>query len=369
MNNIIPLPQIISQLSQLTDCDVATSRKFLHDFFAAIESALMAGESVQIKGVGTFSRSEDATEPVVFVPDEELADAINTPFAMFEAIPLDDEFDDVALNEAMAEIEHAPKLSSDELPVDETNEVPVVDKDEPQIENISKSEEESVSEASVADPETTEIVQSEDVSTNDVHCENQNSEDLESEESELSEIEPITVEENIIEDGVNRSKNNGTVKTIVAFVLGLACGFLAHYLFDIGSVKHDEMESLTDTIPQIGQTLELDTMAQLEDTIAKVEKDTLMQISVAEKEKTEPIYDTVTDKRFLTTMAKQYYGRRDFWVYIYQANLDVIDDPNRIKAGTRVRIPRKEEFSTGATEKDNIDNAHRIAAEIYAKFQ
>jgi 3D (Asp-Asp-Asp) domain-containing protein len=56
-------------------------------------------------------------------------------------------------------------------------------------------------------------------------------------------------------------------------------------------------------------------------------------------------------------------------VYIYQANRDIIDDPNMIKVGTKVRIPDKEEFSSGLSSKGCIDKAHAIAAEVYAKYK
>lgn len=52
--------------------------------------------------------------------------------------------------------------------------------------------------------------------------------------------------------------------------------------------------------------------------------------------------DTVTIKpgSRLTLIAQDYYGMKDFWVYIYEANRDIISNPNNVKAGMQIRIPQ-----------------------------
>ncbi|MBP5171147.1 MAG: HU family DNA-binding protein [Bacteroidales bacterium] len=42
----------------------------------------------------------------------------------------------------------------------------------------------------------------------------------------------------------------------------------------------------------------------------------------------------------LTLVAQQYYGDKVYWVYLYQANRDRIPNPNKITAGTKIRIPK-----------------------------
>jgi hypothetical protein len=39
-------------------------------------------------------------------------------------------------------------------------------------------------------------------------------------------------------------------------------------------------------------------------------------------------------------LALQYYGHKAFWVYLYQANKNVIKNPNDIPVGTTIRIPK-----------------------------
>ena len=42
----------------------------------------------------------------------------------------------------------------------------------------------------------------------------------------------------------------------------------------------------------------------------------------------------------LTLLALKYYGSKDFWVYIYEANKDVIKNPDNISVGTKIKIPK-----------------------------
>lgn len=48
---------------------------------------------------------------------------------------------------------------------------------------------------------------------------------------------------------------------------------------------------------------------------------------------------TLGQNERLTLVAQKYYGDKVYWVYLYQANRDRIPNPNKIKAGTKIRIP------------------------------
>jgi nucleoid-associated protein YgaU len=41
----------------------------------------------------------------------------------------------------------------------------------------------------------------------------------------------------------------------------------------------------------------------------------------------------------LAWISYKYYGVKDFWVYIYEANLDQVSSPNYVKPGQKIRIP------------------------------
>jgi nucleoid DNA-binding protein/nucleoid-associated protein YgaU len=42
----------------------------------------------------------------------------------------------------------------------------------------------------------------------------------------------------------------------------------------------------------------------------------------------------------LTYISKRYYGNKEFWVYIYEANKEKIGDPDNIRPGTLIKIPK-----------------------------
>lgn len=42
----------------------------------------------------------------------------------------------------------------------------------------------------------------------------------------------------------------------------------------------------------------------------------------------------------LTLISKRYYGSKDFWVYIYEANMNHISNPDKIPEGTLIQIPK-----------------------------
>lgn len=63
------------------------------------------------------------------------------------------------------------------------------------------------------------------------------------------------------------------------------------------------------------------------------------------------VYEEIRYTQFITTepmhqhsrlawMAWRYYGNKDFWVYLYDANKDHITNPDKIMVGTPIRVPR-----------------------------
>ncbi len=89
-----------------------------------------------------------------------------------------------------------------------------------------------------------------------------------------------------------------------------------------------------------------------------------------EKQNTDTIrYDVVSGNRFLTTMARQYYGHQDYWSYIYKANETKLRHPDRIRPGTRVVIPDFEKYRTSDDPEKNRNDAHRMGVEIYNRYK
>ena len=62
----------------------------------------------------------------------------------------------------------------------------------------------------------------------------------------------------------------------------------------------------------------------------------------------------------LTIMSKRYYGNKDFWVYIYEANKDKIMNPDNIAVGTLIKIPKLDPRLIDATNPRCLEKARQL---------
>lgn len=81
------------------------------------------------------------------------------------------------------------------------------------------------------------------------------------------------------------------------------------------------------------------------------------------------VTDTCTQTMYLTRMAKKHYGHKDFWVYIYEENKNIIDNPNRITPGTIVVIPPAEKYGIDVNDPESLKKAKAKSSELFARFQ
>ena len=122
-----------------------------------------------------------------------------------------------------------------------------------------------------------------------------------------------------------------------------------------------------------------DTSVEIVDTVQYNEQDTAFDDTPDTKEtsieqtdifNTPRVYtrflDTIQmpkDSR-LTLISLKYYGHRDFWVYIYEANQSRIPNPNVIVPGTTLYIPKV----NGALIDSSNPQAIKYARELHDKF-
>lgn len=105
MKNTVTLSQLITRLAETAKIDNNTSRRFIKALFDTVARQLEAGETVEIKGVGTFEAVDrDGRRSVTFTPDGALAAELNRPFEMFQAVELAPDVDfDAEMPEEAAE--------------------------------------------------------------------------------------------------------------------------------------------------------------------------------------------------------------------------------------------------------------------------
>lgn len=107
MNEKLTLEELGRLLAECRQMEEAEAEAFVRTFLALVKESLARDKYVRIKGFGTFKLIEGgscATESaewagtsISFVPDVPLRDAVNKPFAQFEAVPLKEgvHFDDI----------------------------------------------------------------------------------------------------------------------------------------------------------------------------------------------------------------------------------------------------------------------------------
>ena len=196
------------------------------------------------------------------------------------------------------------------------------------------------------------------------------------------------------EDYKSDSKHSkGWIGAAVVLFLGII-GLLVYQNLDFFAPTEDpEIDTLTVTVVEEAEPME-EIIPQIEDSVlcADLEMDSIEEIEHQdsidniEVDKTSPIYseqfsdifnrkreyvefvDTVVlnEGSRLTWISLKQYGHKDYWVYIYEANRDIIKNPNAIKIGTKLRIPKLAEELIDATNPETIEYA-RYLHDVYVR--
>lgn len=100
MNEKIPLRTLADRVAETTGRSSSDMETLIKRLFELIAEGLHEGRKVEVKGLGTFSLSDNPADPVEFCPAAAWAERVNAPFAMFEPEELAEEatesdFDDI----------------------------------------------------------------------------------------------------------------------------------------------------------------------------------------------------------------------------------------------------------------------------------
>ena len=151
MKEKIAFPQLVELVAEKASTTSRMSELFLQELFATISQALGKGETVKIKGLGTFkTEKDDEGKNVIFIPDNALAEAVNAPFAQFKAVELCDEVTQEQLDEIDAAMQPEPVVSPVAEPVEAVEPVQEVkqevEKEEEVVENVEEPQQEVATE-------------------------------------------------------------------------------------------------------------------------------------------------------------------------------------------------------------------------------
>lgn len=155
MNNKIPFHELAAKVAAVTGISPESAGNFIKNFFEIISDSLIKGETVKIKGLGTFAVTEtDGEKTVKFDLDKELSESVNAPFSIFEPVTLNDQVTDKMLSDVDVEVDNEKHSdeSAEEVTEIDTN-------DETASLEISETAE---LEQAPSEPEIKEIIAEED---------------------------------------------------------------------------------------------------------------------------------------------------------------------------------------------------------------
>ena len=397
LNNVHLRQAIIDR----TDATEREANLFLRVLVEQIIEGLRSGEQIKINGLGTFRLQEMAPrksvnvntgEPiiipgytkVVFAPEVSMREMVEknksiTPIvnlnADTSAAPMDEE--------ALSPLEKLGRQADEivgilaDLGQDPRMRSQAAEESAPAKEARAETVD-SAATAEVAEEPVSEAV-AEDVATEEMISEEVAEEEIAEEKAEEKVAEPIaetvakpvagpiarptveTVAEPIVEPIAEPTKEEPVVmpvepiapvagKTdkkrkyhflrdtlicVVCLLVVLAGGFL---------FLRGAMATWIDSLVAKREPVATDTVVAIPSTpmVEEVTEDT----AVIENAPELPVYqqfiatEEIREGSRLTWLAYRYYGNKDLWVYIYDANKDHLGNPNEIRVGTPIRIPR-----------------------------
>jgi len=433
MNNTLPLPAIARALTAHTQMSEDEATEFVRVFFDIITDALAEGEQVRIKGLGVFKPSPAADTCVTFIADSEFAASVNSPFEAFAPIELPEGIDaDIfadnkepdtanqapisytqeteikadteattetvtkAKAETEAKEEHAPETATERptAPTKDTNsdETPAA----PPVKTSAGMTDEAPADTPVHAPADTPVDTKVEESIQtaveyaDIKSAGDNAE-TSTEAHEYAEAHEYEEEEVYILPRRRHPSSNVIIVGIICLISGILIGGVAAYfghdklvsIFERGDSKaenitEDSREESPEDDSEITGTTDTDVTADnnTPDAISQHNQSTEQNSGVQTPETTktpnatpEPVYDKVSQRVFLTTLAGRYYGEKEFWPYIYQANKDHLKHPDRIPPGTTILIPDKSTLPLTGDHNADVLKAKRLGSEIYARYK
>lgn len=406
------LSDLAALLAEKSGISQKAAEDFMKQFFVSLENGLLANEQIKIKNFGTFKLQWNEARKsvnvntgeeiiingfykVVFAPDNMLKEKVNEPFAHLEPVVLDEiktvEADKTSsitgaadplktLNEQASEIKN---ILSELKTMGREIEMPVpVEVDPEEIEdNLSveiDDEDEVQDDYEQADQESNSEIP-------DVDLKNDTQEKPVVDEIKTETIIPDTPAKAVSSISAEQElpfKRRGVRMSVPSFILILVGVMLLSAGIIYGLLYKDHLREMlfgkpvqarvvviADTVKVIirKKAVEKSDSTQLQkmETVNIVEHvDTLAFLQQPRTYTKFKGSEELKDGTRLTRLATKYYGHRDFWVYIYEANRDLIKNPDVLPMGVSIKIP---ELDPKLVDKEN-KVCIRFARDLQTKY-
>lgn len=355
MADKIKISAIVDLLS--AECNVSKSdaAQFVSAFQTLFEEILLRDKILKINDIGTFRVEE--TKPrrsvdintgqtieipshsrITFTPAASLATAVNSDLAHLTTFDLDmDTNTDTPMTEPTPNDAPLQRLTSDAIGIRS-----LLD----EIQNVPEAA------PSDTEPEPQPEAQPEPSPK---------------EETKPRHDTPVDTDTAVVDGtaavaAINREDNRG-MRTSNAFWLSVAA-VLTLLIIGIVVWNNRDFFSPTPSSAPITVTDTITASAAVTDTMPVKSEEPDEAESLDEIPQTYIDTATLREGSRLTLLALKYYGHKDFWVYIYQANRDIITNPNDIKTGTRLRIPKMPEHLVDPNSTEALQYARQLKDEL-----
>lgn len=365
MENKITIGTLAASMAQTTGKSRKNCEDFTREFFKLVAENLQEGETLRIKGFGSFklvdvesrtSVNVATGEPVeiapykkvVFTPAKEIAAAINAPFEEFESVEMEDEIPEeifyAAPDEEISDEENVGTERLEEGSDEESTDDIIT------YEAYNQIEEETghLPEENLQEKESLKIPEEE---SPDIQEEKKTSYVLPLEkesDEEFHDYEYRKPRKSRFGIGFLTGALSSLLVCVIIFMLGC---FFDWWPVNFGSEKDPFADFY---------------LEQSENNDNEEDPASMVQEEPAEEE---PVYDTVSTTRYLTTIAREHYGDFNFWPYIYLENESILGHPDRITPGTKVVVPPLSKYGVDPTNKEDVRTAKQKASEIYSRFK
>lgn len=372
MNQKITFPELVDLMARKQKCTKREAENFLRELMTLMSDTVSEGEELRINSLGTFKpvwvedrvsvnvqTGEPYTIPghykLTFTPIKAVREAVNEPFSCFvvETLP-----DDAPC------VEVSPTPDADECPLEEKvpevcDEIVAVAVDDSPVE---------VKESIETAPLTVLNTYANEDEKEAVVIPELNDETLDVAIEEQVDVAVGEDAENF-DETVKKAFHKGFwigVSAAVSVLALLVSGWYVYNRYVVAST--DEIRVVhhahhTDTVDVV-LTDNVDTVS-----LALDEVDTVLHVmQKPEVPASDVRTETVQRGVFLTNIALKYYGHKAFWVYIYEENRHIIDNPDNVPAGTTVVIPPAHKYGIDAADTLAIKRALDMADEIKSRF-
>lgn len=389
------LEKVLKEYSTLTPSNVES---YLKAFEEVVRESLSRGESISWQDLGKLSPSKHGTDGFTFTPSDTLMKSVNKVFSFYEPMPL-------AEGKDFPQLEHRSFQTIEEALIDspleplstphpsrESKKSLQEDTTPIQVKTVISSEKTAAPpflvEHHIADEKEPPIPTPPPLS---LACQSStppplptNNEDLIAQEEKAIPVFTPSHTTSSTAHAVpqeDKLKRRGKKHLWLLLVLLVAIvSLVAFFIIDRANTSNSQVKCNEGNAPQKEETL-VDSLKYAEKSLhslsqaskdssavneltsaPSMEKDSLSMPSI-------PDHITIDKGTTLTSIAKEIYGNKVFWVYIYEENKAHIKNPNNIALGTQLALPSPSKYGIDAKSKTSIAQAKEIEKQLNTQFK